>query len=162
PFVVRTLQPVLENLDAEVEEAAGMLGASRGQTFLRVIWPAILPSIVTGFALSFARALGEYGSVVFVSSNIPGKTEIAAVLLVNVPVVSGFVGAVADGVGAYLRNLTERDTLAAVRLTLVVAPAAVLLNLLFGVAAAWTIARFRFPGRTALVTLIDLPFSVSP
>lgn len=83
PFVVRTLQPVLENLDAEVEEAAAMLGAGRWQTFTRVIWPAILPSIVTGFALAFARALGEYGSVVFVSSNIPGKTEIAAVLVVN-------------------------------------------------------------------------------
>lgn len=83
PFVVRTLQPVLETLDAEVEEASAMLGASRGQTFLRVILPSILPGIVTGFALAFARALGEYGSVVFVSSNIPGKTEIAAVLVVN-------------------------------------------------------------------------------
>ncbi len=83
PFVVRTLQPVLASLDAEVEEAAAMLGAGRWQTFRRVILPAILPGVVTGFALAFARALGEYGSVVFVSSNIPGKTEIAAVLVVN-------------------------------------------------------------------------------
>ena len=83
PFVVRTLQPVLENLDAEVEEAAGLLGASRWQTFTRVIVPAVRPALVTGFALAFARGLGEYGSVVFVSSNIPNRTEIAAVLVVN-------------------------------------------------------------------------------
>ncbi len=83
PFVVRTLQPVLESLDHETEEAAAMLGAGRWQVFRRVIFPAILPGIVTGFALAFARALGEYGSVVFVSSNIPGKSEIAAVLIVN-------------------------------------------------------------------------------
>ena len=83
PFVVRTLQPVLETLDAEAEEASHMLGASRWQTFRRVIAPAVLPGVVTGFALAFARGLGEYGSVVFISSNIPGKTEIAAVLVVN-------------------------------------------------------------------------------
>lgn len=83
PFVVRTLQPILESLDAESEEASRMLGATRWQTFRRVIFPAILPGVVTGFALSFARALGEYGSVVFISSNIPGQTEIAAVLVVN-------------------------------------------------------------------------------
>ena len=83
PFVVRTLQPVLQSLDPEGEEAAAMLGAGRGQVFRRVIFPDILPGIVTGFTLAFARALGEYGSVVFVSSNLPGKTEIAAVLVVN-------------------------------------------------------------------------------
>ncbi|MFO0851537.1 MAG: sulfate ABC transporter permease subunit CysW [Gemmataceae bacterium] len=93
---------------------------------------------------------------------LTGLAVLCLTVLVIIPVVSVFVEAFADGVGAYLRNLTERDTLAAVRLTLVVAPAAVLLNLVFGVAAAWAIARFRFPGRTALVTLIDLPFSVSP
>src|SRR5882724_4857536 len=65
PFVVRTLQPVLEGLDADVEEAAACLGANRLQTVLRVIWPSIFPAAITGFALSFARALGEYGSVVF-------------------------------------------------------------------------------------------------
>jgi sulfate transport system permease protein len=83
PFVVRTLQPVLESLDKEIEEAAAMLGSNRWQTFRRVIFPSLLPAIVTGFALAFARALGEYGSVVFVSSNIPGKSEIAAVMVVN-------------------------------------------------------------------------------
>ncbi len=82
PFVVRTLQPVLEDLDAEVEEAAACLGASRFQAFRRVILPMVLPAIVTGFALAFARALGEYGSVVFVSGNMPYKTEIAPVLIV--------------------------------------------------------------------------------
>src|SRR4029079_6375566 len=76
-------QPVLGSLDSDVEEAAQLLGASRWQTFRRVLWPALRPGVVTGFALAFARALGEYGSVVFVSSNIPGRSEIAAVLVVN-------------------------------------------------------------------------------
>jgi sulfate transport system permease protein len=82
PFVVRTLQPVLEGFDAEIEEAAACLGATRFQTFRRVILPAVFPAVVTGFALAFARALGEYGSVVFVSGNMPYKTEIAPVLIV--------------------------------------------------------------------------------
>jgi sulfate transport system permease protein len=82
PFVVRTLQPVLEGLDADVEEAAACLGAGRLDTFRRVILPSILPALVTGFALAFARSLGEYGSVVFVSGNMPFKTEIAPVLVV--------------------------------------------------------------------------------
>jgi sulfate transport system permease protein len=82
PFVVRTLQPVLESFEADVEEAAYLLGATRWQTFLRVIMPPLAPALVTGFALSFARALGEYGSVVFVSGNMPFKTEIAPVLIV--------------------------------------------------------------------------------
>ena len=82
PFVVRTVQPILDNLDAEIEEAAACLGATRGQTFTRVIAPSLLPAIVTGFALAFARGLGEYGSVVFVSGNMPMKTEIAPVLIV--------------------------------------------------------------------------------
>jgi sulfate transport system permease protein len=84
------------------------------------------------------------------------------VVLVVVPVVSVFFEAFADGAAAYFRHLREPDTRHAVALTLVVGPAAVALNLVFGVSAAWAIARFRFPGRTALVTLIDLPFSVSP
>jgi sulfate transport system permease protein len=83
PFVVRTLQPVLESLDAEAEEAAGLLGASRWQVFRRITFPAILPGLLTGFALAFARGLGEYGSVVFVSGNMPFKTEIAAFLIVS-------------------------------------------------------------------------------
>jgi sulfate transport system permease protein len=82
PFVVRTVQPILEDFEAEVEEAAACLGASRLQTFARVILPALTPAIVTGFALAFARGLGEYGSVVFVSGNMPYRTEIAPVLIV--------------------------------------------------------------------------------
>ena len=82
PFVVRTVQPVLQDMEAEVEEAATCLGASRFQTFRRVIFPTLLPAVVTGFALAFARGIGEYGSVVFVSGNMPYKTEIAPVLIV--------------------------------------------------------------------------------
>ena len=82
PFVVRTVQPVIEDLDADVEEAAACLGANRLQTFTRVILPTITPALITGFALAFARAIGEYGSVVFVSGNMPYKTEIAPVLVV--------------------------------------------------------------------------------
>ncbi|MBI1818128.1 MAG: sulfate ABC transporter permease subunit CysT [Deltaproteobacteria bacterium] len=82
PFVVRTVQPILEDFEAELEEAAACLGATRVQTFVRVIAPTLFPAIVTGFALAFARGLGEYGSVVFVSGNMPYKTEIAPVLIV--------------------------------------------------------------------------------
>ena len=83
PFAVRVVQPVLESLDRDTEEAARILGASRLQIFLRVIFPAILPAVLTGFALALARALGEYGSVVFISGNMPFKTEIAPVLIVS-------------------------------------------------------------------------------
>jgi sulfate transport system permease protein len=83
PFVVRSVQPVLMELDREVEEAAAGLGANRWQTFYRVILPALLPSWLTGFALAFARALGEYGSVVFISGNMPLRTEIAPLLIVT-------------------------------------------------------------------------------
>ena len=82
PFVVRTLQPVLENLDAEVEEAAATLGAGRMRTFATVIAPTLFPAVLTGFALAFARAIGEYGSIVFISGNLPFKTEIAPYLIV--------------------------------------------------------------------------------
>jgi sulfate transport system permease protein len=83
PFVVRTVEPVLESLEAELEEAAACLGASRWQTFSRVIFPPLIPALLTGFALSVARGIGEYGSVVFVSGNMPFKTEIAPVLIVQ-------------------------------------------------------------------------------
>lgn len=83
PFVVRTLQPALEDLDAEVEEAAASLGATRSQTLRRVILPAVLPALLTGFTLSFARAIGEYGSVVFISGNMPMRTEIASLLIIT-------------------------------------------------------------------------------
>ena len=83
PFVVRTVQPVLDGLDAELEEAAASLGADRWQTFRRIILPILLPSLITGFALAFARALGEYGSVVFISGNMPMKTEITPLLIIT-------------------------------------------------------------------------------
>jgi sulfate transport system permease protein len=83
PFVVRTVQPVLEDLDAEVEEAAAVLGADRWQTFRRVILPTLVPPALTGFTLAFARSIGEYGSVIFISSNMPFSTEIAPRLIVS-------------------------------------------------------------------------------
>jgi sulfate transport system permease protein len=82
PFVVRTLQPVLEDLDTEVEQAAATLGASATQAFARVILPALWPALLTGFALAFARAVGEYGSVIFIAGNMPMKSEIAPLLIV--------------------------------------------------------------------------------
>lgn len=82
PFVVRTVQPVLEEFDAEAEEASASLGATRWQTFYAVILPSLYPSLITGFALAFARSIGEYGSVVFISGNMPYKTEIAPILIV--------------------------------------------------------------------------------
>lgn len=82
PFVVRTVQPVLENIDPETEDAAASLGASRWQTFRHVILPGLYPALITGFALSFARGVGEYGSIVFVSGNMPYRTEIAPILIV--------------------------------------------------------------------------------
>ncbi|HEX3233520.1 MAG TPA: sulfate ABC transporter permease subunit CysT [Gemmatimonadales bacterium] len=83
PFVVRTVQPVLDDLEVEVEEAAASLGARRWQTFVRVVLPAIAPALLTGFALAFARAIGEYGSVVFIAGNMPMKTEIAPLLIMT-------------------------------------------------------------------------------
>lgn len=83
PFVVRTLQPVLQDLDPEIEEVAGSLGASRLQVFTRVLWPELQPAVLTGFALALARGLGEYGSVVFISGNLPMRTEIAPLLIVT-------------------------------------------------------------------------------
>ena len=82
PFVVRTVQPVLEDLSLEAEEAAATLGASRAQTFLRVVLPALLPATLTGFALALARAIGEYGSVIFIAGNIPFVSEIAPLLII--------------------------------------------------------------------------------
>ena len=83
PFVVRTVQPVLQELEPEIEEAASTLGANRLQTVLRIILPELMPSLMTGFALAFARALGEYGSVVFISGNMPMRTEIVPLLIIT-------------------------------------------------------------------------------
>lgn len=83
PFVVRTVQPVLADMEPEMEQAAASLGARKWTTFRRVIVPTLLPAILTGMALSFAKAVGEYGSIIFISSNIPGRTEIAPLLIYN-------------------------------------------------------------------------------
>ncbi|MBD8522636.1 MULTISPECIES: sulfate ABC transporter permease subunit CysT [Lysinibacillus] len=83
PFVVRTVQPVMQNISAEVEEASASLGANRLQTFRKVILPELLPAILTGFSLAFARALGEYGSVVFIAGNMPMKTEITPLIIMT-------------------------------------------------------------------------------
>ncbi|NQX46708.1 sulfate ABC transporter permease subunit CysT [Paenibacillus tritici] len=83
PFVVRTVQPVLEDLDRDMEEAAATLGASRWRTFLRIVMPELFPPLLTGFALAFARGIGEYGSVVFISGNMPMRTEIAPLLIMS-------------------------------------------------------------------------------
>jgi sulfate/thiosulfate transport system permease protein len=83
PFVVRTVQPVLEEFEREQEEAAACLGASRWLTFRRVVLPAVLPALLTGFALAFARALGEYGSVIFIAGNVPMKSEITSLLIIT-------------------------------------------------------------------------------
>ncbi|HJT11466.1 MAG TPA: sulfate ABC transporter permease subunit CysT [Dongiaceae bacterium] len=98
PFVVRSLQPVLQDLDKEVEEAAVSLGANRGQTFRLVILPAILPALLTGFALAFARAVGEYGSVIFIAGNMPLVSEIAPLLIVIKLEQFDYAGAAAIGV----------------------------------------------------------------
>jgi len=268
PFVVRTVQPVLEDLDKEAEEAAETLGATRWQIFRHIIVPILIPPVLTGFTLAFARAIGEYGSVIFISSNMPFTTEIAPVLIISrleefayreaaaialallsvsflllvvinvlerwsqpgsaprlvqlgvrtmlqvfmlpltwltrrwsprvmaglwlqplrtreanvmvprflilatltiiavlvvVPLASVFAQAFSTGTRAYWSYLIDDpETRHSIFLSLMVAPLAVAMNTLFGIAAAYTIARFRFPGRTVLTTLIDLPFSVSP
>jgi len=83
PFVVRTVQPVLEDIEAELEEAAATLGANRWQTFAKVIFPILFPALMTGFALAFARAIGEYGSVIFIAGNMPMVSEITPLLIVT-------------------------------------------------------------------------------
>ena len=241
PFVVRAVQPVLEDLDPELEEAAGVLGASRLQAFRRVVLPNILPPLLTGFTLAFARALGEYGSIVFISGNLPMRTEIAPLLIVTkleqfdeagataiavvlllasfalvfaanalqrwtrrlagasamaasrgfrpaptlaespavrralagsaalflalfvlLPLSAVFAQALRKGPAAYVAAVTEPNALAAIRLTLLTAALAVPFHLVFGVLTAWLVAKFRFRGKGLLVTLVDLPFAVSP
>ncbi len=98
PFMVRTVQPVLQDLEAELEEAAASLGASRWQTVARVILPELSPALLTGFALAFARAVGEYGSVIFISGNMPMRTEITPLLIVTKLEQYDYAGATAIGV----------------------------------------------------------------
>jgi len=98
PFMVRTVQPVLQDLEAELEEAAASLGASRWQTLVRVILPELSPALLTGFTLAFARAVGEYGSVIFISGNMPMRTEITPLLIVTKLEQYDYAGATAIGV----------------------------------------------------------------
>jgi sulfate transport system permease protein len=95
PFVVRTLQPVLEDLDIEFEEAAASLGATRAQTLTRVVIPAVTPALLTGFALAFARAVGEYGSVIFIAGNVPMVSEITPLIIITKLEQYDYVGATA-------------------------------------------------------------------
>jgi sulfate/thiosulfate transport system permease protein len=97
PFIVRAVQPVLEDLEREVEEAAATLGAGRFRTFRRVIFPAVAPALLTGFTLAFARAVGEYGSVIFIAGNIPYVSEIAPLLIVQKLEEYNYAGAAAIG-----------------------------------------------------------------
>jgi sulfate/thiosulfate transport system permease protein len=106
PFVVRTLQPVLEDLDREVEQAAATLGAGPAQAFVRVILPALWPALLTGFALAFARAVGEYGSVIFIAGNMPMKTEIAPLLIVTKLEQYDYAGATAIAVVMLMLSFT--------------------------------------------------------
>jgi len=98
PFVVRTIQPVIEELDATIEEAAASLGANYFQTFVKVIFPGVLPALITGATMAFARGLGEYGSVIFISSNIPYESEIVPLLIVKKLMGFDYIGACAIGV----------------------------------------------------------------
>jgi sulfate transport system permease protein len=106
PFVVRTVQPVLDDLEVEVEEAAASLGARRWQTFARVILPGVGPALLTGFALAFARAIGEYGSVVFISGNMPMKTEIVPLLIITQLEQYDYAGATAVALVMLLLSFT--------------------------------------------------------
>ena len=95
PFVVRTVEPILQDLDPEIEEAAATLGATRWQSWRRVVFPELMPALLTGFALAFARAVGEYGSVVFISGNMPMRTEITPFLIVTKLAQFDYAGATA-------------------------------------------------------------------
>lgn len=102
PFVVRTLEPVLQEFDGELEDAAMSLGANRWQVFVKVIFPTLVPPLLTGFALAFARGIGEYGSVIFIAGNMPGKTEIAPLLIMTKLEQYDYAGATAIALGMLL------------------------------------------------------------
>lgn len=118
PFVVRTLQPVLDDLNRELEEAAATLGANRWQTFTKVIFPILMPALLTGFALAFARALGEYGSVIFIAGNMPMISEITPLLIIT--------------------KLEQYDYAGATAIAVVMLVAAFLLLLVINLLQAWT------------------------
>ena len=249
PFVVRTVEPVLRESSKDVEEAAALLGAPRWRILSHIVVPPLLPAVMTGFTLAFARAVGEYGSVIFIAGNMPGYSEILPLLIVVkleqfdyagatvlaslmltvsfvlllainllqawlrrrqggeitlpapasqhggrnalktqlplseppsvrialiavalaylvlfliLPLVTVFAEALRQGIGAYFAAIQEPEALAAILLTLLTAAVVVPINTIFGIAAAWSITKFDFPGKNLLITIIDLPFSVSP
>jgi len=106
PFVVRTIQPILEDFETELEEAAASLGANRWQTFSRVIFPTLAPALLTGFALAFARAVGEYGSVIFIAGNIPMVSEITPLLIITKLEQYDYAGATALAVSMLVVSFT--------------------------------------------------------
>ncbi|SUB70158.1 Sulfate transport system permease protein CysW [Pluralibacter gergoviae] len=240
PFVVRTVQPVLEELGPEYEEAAETLGATRLQSFRKVVLPELYPALLAGIALSFTRSLGEFGAVIFIAGNIAWKTEVTSLMIfVNlqqfdypaasaiasvilaasllllfsintlqkplraaggrslmaevtqlkrydaprinwgkwfligtgmlvstfillVPMIYIFVQAFSKGLMPVLNNLADPDMLHAIWLTVMIALITVPVNLVFGTLLAWLVTRFTFPGRQLLLTLLDIPFAVSP
>jgi len=111
PFIVRTVQPVLQDLDREVEEAAASLGASRGQTFRRVLLPMLLPALLTGFTMALARAVGEYGSVIFIAGNFPMLTEITPLLIIVKLEQYDYVGAAGIGTAMLMISFLLLGTL---------------------------------------------------
>lgn len=241
PFVVRAVQPVLEKMDRGYEEAAMMLGASHTQIFFRVILPELMPALLAGFGLAFARGIGEYGSVVFIAGNIPFKTQIAPLLIMSkleqfkyedataiaivlllisflvmlainsiqiamqkfggidqgasvqkvvepfdtegsnsvrrlliavsilflglmlvLPLIVVVTGSLREGWNAYIGAVTDEYTVKALWLTLLATVSAVIVNTIFGVAAAVLLSKYYFRGKQVLATLIDIPFSISP
>ena len=112
PFVVRTVQPILEDLDTEIEEAAASLGAQRWQTFRYVILPILLPALLTGFALAFARAVGEYGSVIFIAGNLPYVSEITPLMIITKLEQYDYRGATAIASVMLLGSAHETDKIA--------------------------------------------------
>ena len=239
PFVVRTVQPVLEELGPEYEEAAETLGATRWQSFRKVVLPELSPALLAGIALSFTRSLGEFGAVIFIAGNIAWKTEVTSLMIfirlqefdypaasaiasvilaasllllfsintlqsrgstggrslmaevtqlkrydaprINwgkwfligvgmvvsafilvVPMLYIFIQAFSKGLMPVLENLANPDMLHAIWLTVMIALITVPVNLVFGTLLAWLVTRFTFPGRQLLLTLLDIPFAVSP
>jgi sulfate ABC transporter permease protein CysW/sulfate ABC transporter permease protein CysT len=185
PFVIRAVQPVLIELDREMEEAALSLGANGRTVFLRVILPNLVPAILSGAALAFARAVGEFGSIVLISGNIPFETQVASMFIFKQIESDNPVGAAAisvvllalslliligivfyrtfeNGLGAVYDSVTTPAAISAFSLTLTVTAIAVPLNTIFGVLCALALARGRFRGKAVLNAIIDLPFAISP
>ena len=241
PFVVRAIEPVLEKLPAEIEEAGTMLGASRSYIFFKVILPELMPPLLAGFGLALARGIGEYGSVIYISGNsakngtqvisyiimqklnsgsadYEGAAAIALVMLIisfvllfiiNIfqhitakrvggenyvqkrqrgeekkktpssvviiiialifflvmlimPLFAVIYRSLKDGISLYLSAITAKYTLSALKVTLIAAVIAVIVNTFFGLCASWLLSKFNFKGNKVLSTLIDIPFSISP